>query len=166
MRLRALEIDDLPYLYQWENDARAWADGSTHNPLSQKLLREYIESSSGDLFRDGQLRLIAEEEGATIGCVDLFDLDPRSRRAAIGMYLAPAYRGSGLAADMVAKLEEYAFGFLHLHTLYAIIRRSNTACMVIYQHAGYRESGVLKDWIQGEQGYEEAVLLQKINPND
>ena len=82
MKIRALEITDLPFLYQWENDAESWTDSDTHNPLSQRLLREYIESTTGNIFKDGQLRLIIEDEGVTAGCVDLFDLDPRSRKAA------------------------------------------------------------------------------------
>ena len=61
LRLRKIEPTDLPYLYQWENDARMWADSDTHNPLSQADLREYIASSTGDIYRDGQLRLIIED---------------------------------------------------------------------------------------------------------
>ena len=60
IKLRKLEPSDLPFLYQWENDASAWADGSNHNPLSQQDLRDYIASTTGDIYRDGQLRLIIE----------------------------------------------------------------------------------------------------------
>ena len=94
IRLRKIEPTDLPYLYQWENDARMWADSSTHNPLSQADLREYIASSTGDIYRDGQLRLMIEDEGVTMGCIDLFDLDARNRKAAIGMYIAPHARAT------------------------------------------------------------------------
>ena len=81
IRLRKLEPSDLPFLYQWENDASAWADGSNHNPLSQQDLRAYIESTIGDIYRDGQLRLIIEERStlnlqpSTLGCIDLFDFE-------------------------------------------------------------------------------------------
>ena len=52
IRLRKIEPSDLPFLYQWENDATAWADGVNHNPLSQQDLRAYIESTTGDIYRD------------------------------------------------------------------------------------------------------------------
>ena len=58
--LRKIEPTDLPFLYQWENDASAWADGANHNPLSQQDLREYIASTTGDIFKDGQLRLVIQ----------------------------------------------------------------------------------------------------------
>ena len=157
--LRKIEPSDLPFLYQWENDASAWADGANHNPLSQQDLRDYINSTTGDIYRDGQLRLIIEEDGATLGCIDLFDFDPRNKRAAVGMYIAPEARGKGVGKQAVQRLEEYAFGFLHLRVLYAIIATNNTACSALYEHAGYSPSSVLKAWTLES----DAVLWSKIN---
>ena len=147
--LRKIEPTDLPYLYQWENDAAAWSDGGTHNPLSQKDLRDYIESSTGDIYRDGQLRLIIESNsvsGLTIGCIDLFDFDPRNRKAAIGMYISPEARGKGVGRQAVQLLEDYAFGFLHLRLLYAVIATQNTPCSALYEKAGYQPSSPLPAW--------------------
>ena len=135
--LRKIEPTDIPYLYQWENDARMWADSSTHNPLSQADLREYITSSTGDIYRDGQLRLMIDNEGESIGCIDLFDFDPRNRKAAIGMYIAPHARGKNIGTQAVRLLEEYAFGFLKLRMLYAIIAIKNVACSSIFFALGH-----------------------------
>ena len=154
IKLRKIEPSDLPYLYQWENDASAWSDGANHNPLSQQDLRDYINSTTGDIYRDGQLRLIIEEQPiangqqptATLGCIDLFDFDPRNGRAAIGMYIAPEARGKGVGKLAVQLLEEYAFGFLHLRVLYAIIATTNTACSELYKNAGYKPSSPLGKW--------------------
>lgn len=152
IKLRKLEPSDLPFLYQWENDASVWADGANHNPLSQQDLRDYIESTTGDIYKDGQLRLIIEDlstlnfQPSTLGCIDLFDFDPRNRRAAIGMYIVPQYRGQGIGREAVRLLEEYAFDFLHLRIIYAIISISNTACSELYRQAGYTPSSVLPSW--------------------
>ena len=146
IRLRKIEPSDLPFLYQWENDATAWADGANHNPLSQQDLRAYIESTTGDIYRDGQLRLIIEDDDKTIGCIDLFDFDPRNRRAAIGMYIAPEYRGHGVGHVAVKQLEAYAFDFLHLRVLYAVIATNNIPCSSLYQKAGYHPSSPLSAW--------------------
>ena len=139
LRLRKLEPTDLPFLYQWENDASVWADGANHNPLSQQDLRNYIESTTGDIYRDGQLRLIIEDE-ATLGCIDLFDFDPRNRRAAIGMYIAPEHRGKGVGKEALRLLEQYAFGHLNLRVLYAVIATKNIACTTLYRNTGYTSS--------------------------
>jgi len=163
MTIRALEIADLPMLYRWENDASAWADSDTHNPLSQRLLREYIESSTGDLYKDGQLRLIIEHEGVTAGCIDLFDLDARSRKAAMGLYISPEMRGKGLAKSAVEWMLSYAREFLQLHQLYAVIRCSNEPCCRIYKELNFSEDAVLKEWVILPDGtYDDAVVFQKI----
>ena len=169
VNLRKIEPSDLPFLYQWENDASAWADGSNHNPLSQQDLREYIAATTGDIYKDGQLRLIieglsiAESDGLsaqrsfsaavfqrsgliTAGCIDLFDFDPRNRRAAIGMYIAPDFRGKGLGRQALEALETYAFGHLNLRVLYAVIAVSNIPCSALYRSAGYTPSTPLTAW--------------------
>lgn len=159
IRLRKIEPTDIPYLYQWENDARMWADSDTHNPLSLADLREYVASSTGDIYRDGQLRLMIDEDGSTMGCIDLFDFDPRNRKAAIGMYIAPHARGRGIGTKAVKLIEEYAFGFLKLRMLYAIIATKNTACSTIYKKEGYEPSSILKAWTIEDN----AILWQKIH---
>ena len=162
LRLRKIEPSDLPFLYQWENDATMWADSDTHNPLSRHDLHQYIENTTGDIYRDGQLRLIIEGVADTsspniIGCIDLFDFDARNRKSAIGMYIAPEARGKGVGKQAVQLLEDYAFGFLHLRMLYAIISVHNSACSHIYEQMGYIPSSLLRDWtLEGD-----AILWQK-----
>ena len=192
LRLRKIEPSDLPFLYQWENDATMWADSDTHNPLSRHDLHQYIENTTGDIYRDGQLRLIIEESQPSnnrsskcetrtlnsqlsytssasdrsseseirtsiLGCIDLFDFDARNRKAAIGMYIAPDVRGKGVGKQAIQLLEDYAFGFLRLRMLYAIISVHNTACSHIYEQMGFSPSSLLKDWtLEGD-----AILWQK-----
>ena len=146
IHLRKIEPSDLPYLYQWENDASAWPDASVHNPLSRQDLRDYIASTTGDIYADHQLRLIIEEDGATMGCIDLFDLDIRNRKAAIGMYVAPEFRGKGVGWQALQLLEEYAFVQLSLRMIYAVIATNNTPCASLYRRAGYAASSPLMAW--------------------
>ena len=160
LRLRKIEPSDLPFLYQWENDATMWADSDTHNPLSRHDLHQYIENTTGDIYRDGQLRLIIEESQLStkvVGCIDLFDFDARNRKAAIGMYIAPEARGKGVGKQAVQLLLDYAFDFLHLRMVYAIISVHNIACSHIYEQMGFRPSSPLANWtLEGD-----AILWQK-----
>ena len=185
IHLRKIEPADLPFLYQWENDASSWADADTHNPLSQQDMRDYIESTTGDIYRDGQLRLIIEEPSAvsvqpsgasehsekgrqpsaignaTLGCIDLFDLDIRNRKAAIGMYVAPEARGRGVGRAAVEALEQYAFGHLNLRLLYAVIAERNESCTALYRSMGYQSTAKLPGWtLEGD-----AVVWIKRSPS-
>ena len=163
LKLRKIEPSDLPFLYQWENDATMWADSDTHNPLSRHDLHQYIENTTGDIYRDGQLRLIIESsEAGIMGSIDLFDFDARNRKAAIGMYIAPEARGKGVGKQAVEQLLDYAFGFLHLRMIYAIISVHNHPCSRIYEQMGFIPSSPLKDWtIEGD-----ALLWQKCSTNE
>lgn len=160
LKLRKIEPSDLPFLYQWENDATMWADSDTHNPLSRHDLHQYIENTTGDIYRDGQLRLIIEESQLStkvIGCIDLFDFDARNRKAAIGMYIAPEARGKGVGKQAVQQLLDYAFDFLHLRIVYAIISVHNIACSHIYEQMGFTPSSPLANWtLEGD-----AILWQR-----
>ena len=160
LKLRKIEPSDLPFLYQWENDATMWADSDTHNPLSRHDLHQYIENTTGDIYRDGQLRLIIEESQLStkvVGCIDLFDFDARNRKAAIGMYIAPEARGKGVGKQAVQQLLDYAFDFLHLRIVYAIISVHNIACSHIYEQMGFTPSSPLANWtLEGD-----AILWQR-----
>ena len=169
LKLRKLEPSDLPFLYQWENDATMWADSDTHNPLSRHDLHQYIENTTGDIYRDGQLRLIIEDSQLStlnsqhstqiLGCIDLFDFDARNLKAAIGMYIAPEARGKGVGKQAVQLLLDYAFNFLHLRMVYAIISVNNVACSRLYEQMDFLPSSSLRAWtLEGD-----AILWQKIN---
>ena len=157
--LRKIEPTDLPFLYQWENDASAWVDGANHNPLSQRDLRDYIESTTGDIYKDGQLRLIIEADNSTVGCIDLFDFDIRNRRAAIGMYIAKEFRGHGIGKQAVEALEVYAFEHLDLRLIYAVIATTNIPCTKLYENLGYEPSSALRGWTLES----DAIIWQKLH---
>lgn len=157
--LRKVEPTDLPFLYEWENDSRVWQYGATHNPLSHSDLQDYIESTTGDAFRDGQLRLIICLDGASAGCVDLYDIDVRNRKAGMGVYVSEAMRGRGAGQEAVRQMEQLAFGQMGLRMLYAVVSEANEAGNRLYKQLNYQPSARLKDWtLEGD-----AQVWQKRN---
>ncbi len=172
IRLRKVEPVDLPFLYAVENDDSQWLESAVHNPLSQKDLRDYIELSTGDIFKDGQLRLIVErrekrqrtkDEWQTVGVCDLFDFDPLARKAAIGLYVVPSARGQHIAHQTMLLLEEYAFSFLRLQQLYAIISIDNISCIRLFESLLYHASARLLKW----NGKQDAIVFQRfISPQE
>ena len=57
IRLRALELEDLDFLYQIENDDRLWELGVSNVPYSRRVLLDYITSASADIYVDNQARI-------------------------------------------------------------------------------------------------------------
>ena len=65
IRLRALELEDLDFLYHIENDDRLWELGVSNVPYSRRVLLDYITSASADIYVDNQVRLIVVSRWAS-----------------------------------------------------------------------------------------------------
>ena len=87
VRLRALEPEDIVFLYRWENDPAVWTVSNTITPYSKYVLKKYIESSHLDIYTTKQQRfvIVHTETDIPIGTVDLFDFEPSDRRAGLGI---------------------------------------------------------------------------------
>lgn len=165
IRLRATEPEDLELLYRWENNTEQWYLGNTSVPFSRYTLKQYLENSSQDIFTDRQLRLmiVLKEMNKTIGTIDLYDLDPFHMRAAVGILVEQDERNKSYGLQALQLLEGYAFRFLHLKQLYAFIPATNCASERLFEKAGYKGAGILKDWIRENNHYTDVLMVQRIN---
>jgi len=166
IQLRAVEPEDLDILYKWENSTALWIHGNTLAPYSKLVLRQYINDTlSMDIFQSKQLRLMVDllDENTTIGTVDLYEIDAHHRRAGIGILIDENHRQKGYAYQALKLMEEYAFSFLYLHQLFAYISTGNRKSVNLFEKVGYKEVGVLQDWIQRGETFEDVHLLQIIN---
>ena len=48
MKLRAVELDDVDLLYEWENDMELWEFGNTMRPFSKYALENYVLNSQNE----------------------------------------------------------------------------------------------------------------------
>ena len=72
VKLRAMEPEDLDWLYRIENNPDLWTVGATNVPYSRYALHDYIANSSNDIYSDRQVRFIIENyKGNVVGIVDL-----------------------------------------------------------------------------------------------
>ena len=77
-----MEPEDLDLLYRIENDRRLWNVGTTNVPYSRYALRDFIAHSTGDIYTDGQVRMIVETaEGEPVGVADMMSFDAKNNRA-------------------------------------------------------------------------------------
>ena len=165
--LRALEPKDLDFLYRLENDTSIWEISGTLKPYSKKMLQLYLDNAYRDIYEVKQLRLcICDMEDRCIGLIDLFDFDPKNRRAGMGIIIVnPEDRGKGLGAEAISLVCEYAFSMLDLHQIYANILEDNDKSIKLFQKMGFKKIGVKKEWIRTSTGFKNEVLFQKINEN-
>lgn len=163
--LRALEPEDLDFVYTIENDTSLWHLSDTQTPYSRFLIKQYLENAQQDIFEAKQLRLaICNLENETIGLIDIFDFDIKNKRAGIGILIQNEInRNKGYGKEALELLTSYCFSTLHLHQVYANISESNLASLKLFEANGFKKIGLKKDWSFDGDQFANEYILQRIN---
>ena len=163
--LRALEPEDLQFLFQTENDVRFWELSHVQTPFSKYVLKQYLENAHQDIYESKQLRLMIVERDLekSIGMIDLFDFNPQHQRAGIGIIIKETYQRKGHAYDALQTLIDYCFYHLNLHQLFANITPDNIKSIALFKKAGFLLVGEKKDWLYRNRIYKSELLFQLIH---
>lgn len=161
IRLRAIEPEDLDFLYTIENDVALWNVGTTNVPYSRYMLHDYIAHANADIYQDRQVRLIVENrEGEVVGITDVVNFDPQHLRAELGIVIMTSRRRQGYAAAAIQEMKRYAVTVLHLHQLYVIVDEHNTAAKSLFENLAFKETARLEHWLSDGHQYHDALLMQ------
>ncbi|SDR80295.1 diamine N-acetyltransferase [Polaribacter sp. KT25b] len=164
INLRALEPEDLEFLYQIENNESFWEVSHTQTPFSKYILKQYLENAHLDIYESKQLRLLIEDKSTKkqIGMIDLFDFNPQHKRAGIGILIHPDFQKKGFASEALSLLINYSFTYLQLHQLFATITTDNDKSLTLFKKHNFVKIGIKKDWILSEGKFKDEVLFQLI----
>ncbi len=161
VRLRAMEPEDLDMLYRIENDRSLWDIGATNVPYSRYALHNYIADAKNDIYIDGQIRMMIENnEQNVVGVIDLVNFDPKHQRAELGIIIMKNFRQQGYAHSAISELVTYAHNVLHLRQIYAVISVDNTVCHHCLISLGFSEGSLLKEWLYSDGKYRDAQIMQ------
>jgi diamine N-acetyltransferase len=164
--LRALEPEDLAFIYKLENNEAMWDVANTQTPYSRFLIRQYLENAHQDIYEAKQLRLAICKTGSfdAVGLIDLFDFDPVNSRAGVGIIVEDTtHRKKGYGSEALVLVINYAFKKLQLHQLYANIDSVNVASTTLFTNFGFELIGIKKDWIKRDNAYVDEALYQLVN---
>ncbi|SRR5450830_1266567 len=142
IRLRPLEREDLRFVHDLNNNAsvmRYWFEEpcETFAELSS-LYEDHIHDQS-------ERRFVIDEEAQKIGLVELVEINYVHRYAEFQIIIAPEYQGKGLALCATRLALDYAFRVLNLHKIYLIVDTDNHKAIHIYDKAGFKVEGVLRE---------------------
>lgn len=163
--LRALEPEDLDFVYEIENDTSFWELSDTQSPYSRFLIKQYLENAQQDIFEAKQLRLaVCDKNNNTIGLIDVFDFNFKNKRAGIGILIkSESDRFKGYGKEALELLVDYCFKTLHLHQVYANISESNLPSLNLFEGNGFKKIGLKKDWSFDGHQFSNEYILQRIN---
>jgi RimJ/RimL family protein N-acetyltransferase len=154
IRLRARRESDVEILHaelyddvltRSRADPRAWrpiTPGTAASPFA-------ITDPSNDEASFSVVELAGDE---LAGHALLWDIEPHNRSAHIGLSLRPAFRGRGLAIDVVRVLCRYGFAIRGLHRLQIETLADNAAMIRTATRTGFVQEGMLRRaaWVNGE----------------
>lgn len=164
--LRALEPNDLEFIYAMENDQSIWEVSNTNTPYSRFLVKQYLENAHQDIYEAKQLRLAIcqDQDFPALGLIDLFEFDPKNNRAGVGIVIqGNEYRNQNIGSEALELLIQYSFYHLNLHQLYANIGTENEASKALFTKFGFQSIGVKKDWNLVNGVYKDEAVFQLIN---
>jgi len=165
IHLRALEPDDLDFLYTVENNESFWEVSSTQTPYSRFILEQYLANAHQDIYEAKQLRLIIAENisNKSVGIIDLFEYNPQHKRAGIGILIIENEQNKGFASETLKILIDYSFNQLNLHQLFANITSDNVKSLDLFKKIGFKKIGIKKEWIFSNGSFKDEISFQLLN---
>lgn len=162
--LRALEPEDLKFLYELENDTAIWEISGTTTPYSKHVLQFYLDNAHRDIYDVKQLRLcICDLDHNLVGLIDMFDFDPKNKRAGMGIIIKNLdKRNQGIGNEAITVFCKYAFSTLNLYQIFANVAEDNTHSIHVFEKLGFERTAIKKDWIYSNGKFKNEILFQKI----
>lgn len=163
INLRALEPEDLDFLFSTENSESFWEISNTQTPFSKYILQKYIKNSHQDIYEAKQYRfVICTAENIPIGMIDLFDFNPQHQRVGLGILILPKHQTKGYGFEALEMIIDYAFTYLDVHQIFANITSDNLNSITLFEKFNFIKSGLKKDWINSNSSFKDEILYQLI----
>ena len=111
-----------------------------------------------------QLALVLPDTGEVVGDCGIHFRRDDHRQVELGITLAPAHQGRGLATEALGRVLEYVFGSLGKHRASALTDAENHAAAGLLRGLGFRQEGTFVEhvWFKGAWGSEYLfALLQR-----
>lgn len=130
---------DLPWLVETTVDARA-------------SYMRHLVASTWTGGRTAHFGIFDTESGATVGGIELHDIDWTLPSFVVGYWLAPSARGRGLATQAVKLLTKFALEQLGAARVAIDPPATNPQSIAVAQRSGFSLEGVLKNHKRDAQG--------------
>lgn len=165
--LRALEPEDIDFIYMIENDESVWELSHTQTPYSKFLITEYLSNAHKDIYEAKQFRfVICDSSNNRIGLIDLFDFDFKNKRVGVGLLIhSEKDRRKGIGSQALDLVINYIFLNFDIHQIYANILENNTPSLNLFKAKGFEIVGLKQDWVFCSRAkiFKNEYLLQLLN---
>jgi RimJ/RimL family protein N-acetyltransferase len=163
----AAERDIPETLIAYQDDPELHLRMGEEHPPSGAELGSWAESEAAERAAGLRAALTVLEPGSDVcqGQVYIQHLDWDHRRAEIGMWLAPAARGRGLASEALRLVGAWLLGPGGLQRLQILTEPDNEPMLRAARAAGFVREGVLRGYLR-ERGARVDVAILSLLPGD
>jgi RimJ/RimL family protein N-acetyltransferase len=159
--LRGITRDDLPLVWQFNNDLDVELAGGGDPPMPQsfdRVVADYDRAvASGG--RDGAIFAI-EADGAYIGMCQISSFNETAHTCELGIAIGDtAYWGRGYGREAVSLLLEYAFRYRNFRRVWLWVHGDNERGIRAYRACGFVEEGRLRQHVYSNGRYDDAVYM-------
>ncbi len=166
--LRKISKNDTDFVFKSLNDDRITAYLSM-GPLktleqSKRLIKSYLNYWNVKI-QFNYLIEILEADRVKIGSTSLWSISWQHRRAQIGIWLIHSFWDKGLGEKSLNLIKNIAFNHLKLNRLEAYIAVENKRSQYLFEKCGFKEEGTLKQYLNFQKKYHDAVILACIKKN-
>ncbi len=159
--LRAMTREDLPLLWQYNNDLAVELAGGGDPPMPQSLerLQAEFDANAAKGGRDGAGFAI-EADGKFIGHCGLFNFDETAHTCELGIGIGDkAYWGRGYGREAITLLLDYAFRLRNFRRVWLRVNASNERGQRAYRACGFVEEGRLRAHVWNDGAYVDLVVM-------
>ena len=112
---RALEKEDVQFLYDNHNDGELSKYILTVKPLSMKTQEELIEHSNNDMVSGiSNTFLIEDHHGSKIGLINLFKVNLINKNSTLFLWITKEQQNKGYGTESIKRILKFAFETLNL----------------------------------------------------
>jgi RimJ/RimL family protein N-acetyltransferase len=155
LTLDELQSDDAAAFFGYRSDPaisryQGWQPGSIDEALRFIEGTLAIAPDTSGSWYQRAIRL--RDGGELIGDLGLHFAAEAERTVEIGISIAPAHQGHGLASEALREALGYVFDGLHKHRVFASVDPRNLACIKLPEGAGMRQEAHFREsvWLGGE----------------
>lgn len=153
VELRQTTENDLPYVLSAESDEE---NSRFINVWLQAQHRAALDEDNME-----HLIIVAKPQSQRIGFVILAGVkDPNRSIEFMRIVVVEKGKGYGQAAVSAVKLR--AFEVLSAHRLWLDVKADNTRARAVYEKAGFRYEGTLRECLKGPEGFESLVMMSML----
>jgi RimJ/RimL family protein N-acetyltransferase len=165
--LRGIRRDDLPRLWEFDNDVAVELAGGGDPPIPQSFerLQAEFDQNAAKGSRDGA-QFAIEVDGKFVGQCALFNFDSTAMTCELGITIGDQlYRGRGYGRESIRLLLDYAFRLRNFHKVLLRVHGDNERAMRAYRASGFVEEGRLRAHVFSNGRYADAVYMGVLRDN-